>query len=175
MLLQAVALPQQDQGGDPSAHFLGPEQAPRLQVPSIRCNIAQLLRPNDTVTHSNIFKVAFPDDQSSIVHAGFFSRTHIRQRANTWAAFPVLWTSLLALMLLISDGIVATVFVHGMPGPLKPDQALHQALPPPAPPAAKSVCRVGAVQAAVELCWLTCRPGSSSSLPPPPSPPPTCE
>ena len=32
MLLQAVALPQQDKEGDPSAHFLGPEQAPRLQV-----------------------------------------------------------------------------------------------------------------------------------------------
>ena len=41
MLLQAVALPQQDQGGDPSAHFLGPEQAPRLQVLST-CPIASL-------------------------------------------------------------------------------------------------------------------------------------
>lgn len=35
MLLQAVALPQQDQGGDPSAHFLGPEQAPCLQVDGV--------------------------------------------------------------------------------------------------------------------------------------------
>ena len=31
MLLQAVALPQEDTG-QPSSHFLGPEQAPRLQV-----------------------------------------------------------------------------------------------------------------------------------------------
>lgn len=31
MLLQAVALPQED-SGQPSSHFLGPEQAPRLQV-----------------------------------------------------------------------------------------------------------------------------------------------
>lgn len=53
MLLQAVALPQQDQGGDPSAHFLGPEQAPRLQVPSTRCNSAELLHPNGTVPDPN--------------------------------------------------------------------------------------------------------------------------
>ena len=32
MLLQAVALPLQEQGEGPAAHFLGPEQAPRLQV-----------------------------------------------------------------------------------------------------------------------------------------------
>ena len=31
MLLQAVALPQQE-SSQPSSHFLGPEQAPRLQV-----------------------------------------------------------------------------------------------------------------------------------------------
>ncbi|KAL0042756.1 hypothetical protein WJX79_009797 [Trebouxia sp. C0005] len=32
MLLQAVALPQQEQADDPAAHFLAPQQAPRLQV-----------------------------------------------------------------------------------------------------------------------------------------------
>ena len=45
MLLQAVALPQQDQGGDPSAHFLGPEQAPRLQVGSVLSCILLLSSP----------------------------------------------------------------------------------------------------------------------------------
>lgn len=48
MLLQAVAQPQQEQGEGPAAHFLGPEQAPRLQVsyahlPSFVCN--SLLKP----------------------------------------------------------------------------------------------------------------------------------
>ena len=32
MLLQAVALPLHEQGEGPAAHFLGAEQAPRLQV-----------------------------------------------------------------------------------------------------------------------------------------------
>ena len=32
MLLQAVALPQQEGAEGPAAHFLGPDQAPRLQV-----------------------------------------------------------------------------------------------------------------------------------------------
>jgi len=37
MLLQAVALPQQEQADDPAAHFLAPQQAPRLQVTSCSC------------------------------------------------------------------------------------------------------------------------------------------
>ena len=37
MLLQAVALPQQEQADDPAAHFLSPQQAPRLQVTSCSC------------------------------------------------------------------------------------------------------------------------------------------
>ena len=38
MLLQAVALPQQEQTDHPAAHFLAPQQAPRLQVTSCsRC------------------------------------------------------------------------------------------------------------------------------------------
>ena len=40
MLLQAVALPLQEQGEGPAAHFLGPEQAPRLQV----CCVADFVR-----------------------------------------------------------------------------------------------------------------------------------
>ena len=37
MLLQAVALPQQEQTDHPAAHFLAPQQAPRLQVTSSSC------------------------------------------------------------------------------------------------------------------------------------------
>lgn len=45
MLLQAVALPLQEQGEGPAAHFLGPEQAPRLQV----CCVADLVHTHDNL------------------------------------------------------------------------------------------------------------------------------
>ncbi len=56
MLLQAVALPQQEHADDPAAHFLSPQQAPRLQVTSCSCCTKLSLLPQlqDWVVSSNM-------------------------------------------------------------------------------------------------------------------------